>query len=193
MQKYFEIEPHLIGFDFDCVVADTMEAFIRLAAEDYGFIVRPEEITCYQVENCLNLPHHIIQEIFMRLLNHPVENNLKPMPHAISVLAEVAKNTHVNLITARPNSEPVQKWLANHLPSDLMYNFRLITTGQHDGKSYYIKQLGLQFFVDDRLETCFELADAGLHPVVFSHPWNYNQHPFFRAETWLDIREILYL
>lgn len=193
MQKYFEIEPHLIGFDFDCVVADTMEAFIRLAAEDYGFTIRPEEITCYQVENCLNVPHHIIHEIFVRLLNYPVESNLKPMPYAISVLAELAQNTHVTLVTARPNSRPVQKWLTNHLPSDLIPNFRLITTGQHDGKSYYIKQLGLRFFVDDRLETCIELADAGLHPVIFSHPWNYGHHSFFRAESWLDIRQILYL
>lgn len=43
------IDPGKIGFDFDGVIADTMAAFIRLAAADYAVKVVPGEITEFMV------------------------------------------------------------------------------------------------------------------------------------------------
>ena len=41
-----KIHPAEIGFDFDGVIADTVEAFIRIACEQYAHCgIRPEDIT----------------------------------------------------------------------------------------------------------------------------------------------------
>ena len=45
------LHPAEIGFDFDGVIADTVEAFIRIACEQYGHCgIRPEDITHFLVE-----------------------------------------------------------------------------------------------------------------------------------------------
>ena len=69
-----KIHPGHIGFDIDGVVADTMEAFIRLADEDYGInTIKPEDIICYMVEECLDVDPVMVDEIFGRLLDDPVQ------------------------------------------------------------------------------------------------------------------------
>jgi hypothetical protein len=183
------IHPGLIGFDIDCVVADTMEAFIRLAMLDYGIRVLPEEITSFQVESCLAVAPGIIDEIFSRLLLAPVENGLKPMPHAVAVLTEMSACAPVTFITARPQREPVDRWLESNFPQDVYRNSRLVAMGKHEGKAQYVRELGLQYFVDDRVETCIELAQAGIFPIVFAHPWNRGRHSFASIDSWLDIKQ----
>ncbi len=189
MQRYPYIDPHLIGFDIDCVVADTMEAFIRLAAEEYNIKIRPEEITSFQVEKCLAINPEIIEEIFLRLLTHPRENDLKPMPQAVEVLTRLAAQAPVSFITARPVEAPIAAWLESTLPADVYQSARLVATGSHDGKADFIKNLGLEYFVDDRLNTCRELAGAGLSPVVFSQPWNRGRHSLASADNWEAIEK----
>ncbi|HLD46650.1 MAG TPA: hypothetical protein VJA64_02420, partial [Desulfobaccales bacterium] len=73
------IHPSRIGFDIDGVVADTMEAFIRLAWTGYGARLRPEEITEFQVEDCLDLDPVMVAEIFGRLLEEPMACGLRLM------------------------------------------------------------------------------------------------------------------
>lgn len=189
MQIDRAIHPGLIGFDIDCVVADTMEAFIRLALDDYGLKVLPEQITSFQVEECLAVAPGIIDEIFARLLSAPVENGLKPMPHAVSVLTEMSACAPVTFITARPEKDPVARWLESNFPKEVYLHSRLVATGKHDGKAQYVRELGLQYFVDDRVETCTELAQAGIFPIVFAHPWNRGRHSFASIDSWLDIKQ----
>jgi len=191
MERDKGIHPGLIGFDIDCVVADTMEAFIRLARDDYGITVQPEDITTFQVENCLAVSPHIIDEIFSRLLSAPVENGLKPMPHAVAVLTEMSPWAPLTFITARPEREPVDRWLESIFSQEVYRNSRLVATGKHDGKAQYVKDLGLQYFVDDRVETCVELAHAGISPIVFTHPWNRGRHSFASIDNWLVIKQWL--
>jgi len=189
MERYKGIHPGIIGFDIDCVVADTMEAFIRLAIDDYGINVLPEDITSFQVEKCLAVSPHIVDEIFARLLSAPLENGLKPMPHAVSVLTEMSACAPLTFITARPEREPVDRWLESIFSKDVYSNSRLVAMGKHDGKAQYVKELGLQYFVDDRVETCVELALAGISPIVFAHPWNRGRHSFASIDNWLDIKQ----
>lgn len=189
MERYREIHPGCIGFDIDCVVADTMEAFIRLAMDDYGIKVLPEDITSFQVEECLAVSPRIIDEIFARLLSAPVENGLKPMPHAVAVLTEMSACAPLTFITARPDREPVARWLESIFVNDVSRNSRLVATGKHDGKAQYVRELGLHYFVDDRVETCVELAQSGISPIVFTHPWNRGRHTFATIDSWLDMKQ----
>ena len=56
-----KIHPSKLGFDFDGVVADTAEAFIRLSCEEYGHCsFSLEDITDFQVECCLDMAPDIV-------------------------------------------------------------------------------------------------------------------------------------
>ena len=63
------LHPAEIGFDFDGVIADTVEAFLRLACEQYGRCdLRPEHITHFLVEECLTMEAEVVESIFLAIL-----------------------------------------------------------------------------------------------------------------------------
>lgn len=187
-----KIDPSLIGFDIDGVVADTMEAFIRLAADDYGLTVLPAQITRFQVEKCLDIDVEIIEEIFGRLLLEPQKSGLLPMSHAPAVLEEMAGVAPLTFITARPEREPIEAWLHSILGPTVFQQVRLVATGDHDDKMRYIRQMGLEYFVDDRMKTCIELAEEGLSAIVFQQPWNAGRHGLQTVDSWQSLRELVF-
>lgn len=185
------IDPGKIGFDFDGVVADTMEAFIRLVDEDYGIKVSPLEITDFMVEECLDIEQEIVDDIFGRLMRDPLGVGLQPMADAITVLEELAGDAPLTLITARPDVEPVAEWLECYLSSKACGEIRLIATGDHDGKVAHIREMGLTHFVDDRAVTGNLLAqEKGITPIVYDQPWNAGQHTLRSVDNWLAIQKM---
>lgn len=180
-----------LGFDIDGVVADTTETFIRLAREDYSIAVLPEEITDFMVENCLSISGEVIAEIFARLLNTPLEIELRPIQDSMTVLREFAKSGPLTFITARPDPKPIAAWLEKHLGREAFSPARLIATGDHDGKAAHIKHLGLSYFIDDRHLTCDRLAaEPGITPIVYNQPWNRGRHIHNHVENWVEIRKL---
>ncbi|OGQ88822.1 MAG: hypothetical protein A2512_03750 [Deltaproteobacteria bacterium RIFOXYD12_FULL_56_24] len=185
------IHPSRIGFDIDGVVADTMEAFIRLAWTGYGARLRPEEITEFQVEDCLDLDPVMVAEIFGRLLEEPMACGLRLMSHARQVLTGFAEHGPLTFITARPQKKPIARWLKNELGPQVYGRVRLVATGEHDNKADFIKGMGLAFFVDDRVQTCLQLArEEGIQPIVYRQPWNQGKHDLPEVESWRSIHAL---
>jgi hypothetical protein len=51
-----KLDPALIGFDIDGVVADTGGAFVRIAREEYGIrSISIDDITSFEVEECIDV------------------------------------------------------------------------------------------------------------------------------------------
>lgn len=185
------LNPARLGFDFDGVIADTAEAFLRIACEDYelcGF--RLEEITRFEVEHCLDIPTELAGEIFTRILSDSVSVGLKPMPGALEVLTELAERAGVTVITARPLREPVLDWFAQHLPPSVTGSIRVLAMGYHDDKPRHILAQGLDCFIDDRAETCQQLSAAGIQSFVFRQPWNQHCRHLPAVSSWQDIRKL---
>lgn len=188
-----KIDPSRLGFDFDGVVADTAEAFIRLCCEEYGYCsFRLEDITDFEVERCLDVEPAVVQAVFTRILLNSVKTGLKPMPGAVQVLKELAAQGTVTVVTARPHPEPVMEWLDSVLPSPVGGNIQVVAMGAHDDKPRYIREQGLECFIDDRAETCLQLNQAGIQPIVFSQPWNYGRHSFPSVRTWEEVRALCF-
>ena len=186
-----KIDPGLIGFDIDGVVADTAGAFIRLARNDYGVDnISVEDITDFVVEDCLPLDAELVDEIFKRLIVAPTESGLKPMEGAVEVLRDLSGEAPLTFVTARPLKEPIELWLENVLGRNVFSRARLIAMGDHDGKADHIRELGLEYFVDDRAETCMALAEKDIIPIVFHQPWNRGRHNFKSVDGWDAIREL---
>lgn len=188
-----KIHPTILGFDFDGVIADTAEAFIRLCCEEYGHCsIRLEDITDFEVDRCLGIEPEVVQEVFMRILLNSIEAGLQPMPGAVEVLRELTSHGRITLVTARPEPEPVVQWLDWALPTRVAANINVVAMGAHDDKPRYIKEHGLQYFIDDRAETCRQLQEAGINPIVFAQPWNHGRHSFDTVRCWQEIRSLCF-
>lgn len=183
-----------IGFDFDGVIADTAGAFIELACDKYGRCgFSLEQITDFELENCLDLPRSLVGEIFADILTDSLATNLQPLPGALEGLAEFSRHGPVTIITARPLRQPVLDWLDRHLPTPVCKQLRVVATGDHDDKLRHIREYGLRYFVDDRAETCQLLAREEIVPFVFQQPWNQSDHGLQTVADWREIRALLAL
>jgi hypothetical protein len=188
-----KIHPARLGFDFDGVVADTAEAFIRLCCEEYGYCsFRLEDITDFEVERCLNVDPAVVEAVFTRILHDSVKAGLKPMPGAVRVLKELAGQGTVTLVTARPDPGPVVEWLDSVMGPVVCNNIRVVAMGAHDDKPRHIRAQGLECFIDDRAETCRQLDEAGIQPIVFSQPWNHGRHSFPSVCSWEEVRALCF-
>ena len=191
-QPTARIDPEKLGFDFDGVIADIGEAFVRLACNEYGYCsLRVEDLSSFQVEECLDIPGSIIDRIFDDILEDSLGIGLKPMAGAIDTLRRLSRVATITVITARPSLEPVQAWFDHYWDTGTNSRIRLIATGDHDDKERYIRQCGLHHFVDDRTITCLYLAEAGLAPLVFSQPWNNGRHQLPSVEDWKQLGALL--
>ncbi len=190
VQIHQPIHPGQIGFDIDCVVADTMEAFIRLADQEHNISIIPDEITDFTVENCLAMDPEIIDSIFLRLLDDPIKHKLLPMDNAVAVLEKFAHHAPLTFVTARPHRAPIFEWLEVILSPQIMSEARLVAMGDHNGKIDHIKELGISYFIDDRFETCEEIAAHGITAIVYNQPWNENRHNLPTVKGWAEIEAL---
>lgn len=187
------IEPHEIGFDLDGVIADTGEAFIRMACEEFDYCsFSLEDITSFQVEDCTSMPIEKVEQIFYTILKDSLGCGLLPMPGAVEVISSMAEQNPVTIITARPLEQPVSDWLDHFFTKNNCKQIKLVAMGDHDDKARYIKEHALSYFIDDRVKTCLQLAtETEITPIVFRQPWNHGRHELQSVESWQEIRELL--
>jgi uncharacterized HAD superfamily protein len=181
-----------IGFDLDGVIADTAESFLRIACSKYGYCsFTREDITNFELENCIPIPRQLVEQIFTEILTDSLATGLQPMEGAVETLTFLAESSPITIITARPILQPVLDWIDVFFPAKTRDATQVIATGDHNDKVRYIHEHGLKYFVDDRAETCMQLADANIIPLVFSQPWNQNRHNLQSVENWADVRELI--
>jgi uncharacterized HAD superfamily protein len=181
-----------IGFDFDGVIADTAEAFIRLACSEYGYCgFSSEDITNFELENCLDIPRELVEQIFTDILTDSIATALQPMPGAVQCLEHFTASSPVTIITARPISEPVFDWLDKFFTGSGREKLKVVATGDHNDKVRYIHEHGLKYFIDDRAETCIQLAREAITPFVFTQPWNRDRHSLRTVADWDEIRALV--
>jgi uncharacterized protein len=186
------IAAHEIGFDFDGVIADTAEAFIRIACSEYGYSgLTLEKITHFELESCLDIPREVVEQIFTDILTDSLATALQPMPGAVECLERFTAFSDVTIITARPISRPVFDWLDRFFTGSTRENIHVVATGDHNDKVRYIHEHGLKYFIDDRAETCIQLAREAITPYVFTQPWNRDRHNLQTVADWKEIRALV--
>ncbi len=188
------IHPGEIGFDFDGVIANTAESFVKIAAEQYGCHFQLTDITDFDVENCINIPGETVYKIFMDIMVDSLATDVQPMPGAVQTISEITASQPVTIITARSMLEPVRDWFTHYFnDSKINERINLIAMGNHDNKVHYAQEQKLNYFIDDRAETCLQLARANFRPIVFNQPWNSGRHNLPSVSSWQDIRQLLKL
>jgi uncharacterized HAD superfamily protein len=192
-EKIKQIPLDRLAFDIDGVVADIMTTFLGMARERYGRgHLRYEHITTFFLEDCLDLEPWIIDTLIRELIDRPHELPVEPFPHAVPVLTRLAAETPLLFITARDRARPIQTWLHRTLDQVPKEAIRVFATGDPDRKIHYLKEHGIHYFVEDRLETCHYLADHGITPILFVQPWNRQEHPFIEVKDWPELAGLLF-
>lgn len=186
------INPNSVGFDIDGVVADTMSLFIDIAQNDYNAgDIRYEDMVCYDLEDCLDMDPDIIQDIYSRIMAGRYGGTLNPMAGAPDVLGRLAAaHGPVLFVTARTGPELMARWLPETLGVDTGA-VDIVATGSFDDKLAVLKQRHVDYFVEDRLETCFTLKQGGVTPILYRQPWNRGQHSFAEVGTWRELEALI--
>ncbi len=186
------IDPGNLAFDIDGVVANTMRLFLDIVRDNYGINhIRLEDITSYNLEDCLDLDPEALLGGIRILLQGDYPHTLHPMSGSRRVLARMARTApRLLFITARPNRAYIAGWLQDllALPEAAI---EVVATGSFEAKTDVLREAGVQYFVEDRLETCFLLAEANLTPIVYRQPWNRQPHPFKEVGGWDEIEALL--
>jgi uncharacterized protein len=182
-----------LAFDIDGVVADIMTTFLDMARERYG--PHPfgyEHITTFRLAECLDLPPWLIDLLIRELIDRPHELPIAPFPGAVPILTRLAEEPPLVFVTARDRAEPIQRWLRQTLAPVPDKAIWVMATGDPDGKLHYLKTHAIDYFVEDRLETCFDLAKEGITPILFAQPWNRRPHPFLEVQNWQELAGLLF-
>jgi hypothetical protein len=75
-----------------------------------------------------------------------------------------------------------------HLEPD---SIEVVATGSFDAKVDVLSSRDISYFVEDRLETCYPLFEAGVMPIIFKQPWNRKRHPFVEVATWKELESLI--
>lgn len=182
-----------LGFDIDGVVADIMTTFLDMAQERYGpHPFSYKDITTFYLEDCLGFDPEMVATLIRELIDRPHELPVEPFPQAVPVLSRLAEEAPLVFVTARDRSGPIQLWLNRTLAPVPAQSIWVMATGDPDTKLHYLKAHAIEYFVEDRLETCFDLARAGITPILFAQPWNRRPHPFLEVAGWTELADLLF-
>ncbi len=188
------INPSELAFDVDGVFADTINTFIEIARKEYGLShVKMEDITTFDLSKCLNLDKDLIIEIICKALDDENTLRTRPFPHAPEILTEISRYSPLIFVTARVWGDSIEKWIHNQLPAVPQEKIKVYATGDPNRKLEVLRHEGIRYFVEDRLETCHLLYEAGIEPIIFDQPWNQEPHPFIRVSSWPELKSLLNL
>lgn len=186
------IAPSELAFDIDGVLADTMSLFIDIARRHFGMnSLKYDDITDYDLCASLGMDEGVYLDIIMRILEGRYEATLRPLEGAPAVLSRVNRvHSPTLFVTARPSADLVHDWILEQLGLG-HGKIDVVATGSFDDKQLVLRQHGIKYFVEDRLETCFTLSSAGISPIVFRQPWNRKPHPFREVATWQELEALI--
>ncbi len=186
------IDPRTIGFDIDGVIADTMTLFLSIAAKEFNVNhIQYEDITSYSLNECLDIDDDILDAVIERLLSGRYDQSLTPIDGAAEVLKRLGEEYGpVRLVTARPAPEYIHKWILNIAPLPPSA-IDLVATGAFEAKAEVLRERGVAWFVEDRLETCYHLEENGISPILFKQPWNRRNHLFHEVDSWKALESMI--
>lgn len=192
MGKQGRICPSELAFDIDGVFADTMTLFLEIARHEFGIPgLRYRDIQDYDFLAVSGISETVALEILARIVEGNYNLPLNPMSGAPQVIEKLNRLHRPTLfVTARPSGDHIRRWLLEVLGL-AAGDIEVVATGSFEAKQKVLLERGITAFVEDRLETCFMLGDAGITPIVYKQPWNRKPHPFTEVEDWQDIEALI--
>lgn len=184
-----------IAFDIDGVLINFNDSFLDIAKNKFGVLknVTRDNVVHYNYWECIDISKEKCFEIVDYVLENPFECGVKPIKGAVESLTHLSKYTDLLLVTARQ-----ERFIK--VTKDLIYSIlpnvdkSKITILHESGRKKYkiLKDLGVTFFVDDKLSTCQNLVQNGINVILFDSPWNQSNEKFYRTNCWKEISNFIF-
>jgi hypothetical protein len=180
-----------IGIDLDGVCYDFTAAFCRYmywdatAVDKWEFFKDHDMTTADFLRECRNA----IKAGF--LFSH---GDLLPgTKEAFDALIDAGHTIHI--ITDRCSLDPEDSGLIRRRTRDWLEDngLRYETIHYTGDKAAVAKELGLDFFIDDRAENYYEVSAAGVKTYLFDRPWNAGVDDAPRIHEWPQFVEAVRL
>lgn len=176
------------AFDIDGVVVDVVTPFLRRLGERHGYVgFTHDDVTTFDIEKALGVPRTVVDELVDELLESPLEVEARPYPGAVETLTKLSLRGPLLFVTARPKAGPMTAWFRTNLPEVPEDRIKIVATGDFSKKLACLLDYGRQYFIDDHLETCRILDQAGLQSFVFDQPWNRGDVDLPRVHGWGEL------
>jgi len=182
-----KIPSQSVAFDIDGVCANTVQLFIDIASSHYQMkVFSPSQITQYSFFKTMNLSDEDILQIIEKIVLGKHTEYLYPIMDAFNVLNMFSHP--ILFVTARTSGVAISAWISHFLVAS---NFEIIATKTPEAKKEILRERNIAYFMEDHLQTCYELAEVGIVPILFAQPWNRVPHPFLEVTSWREFFSLL--
>ena len=185
-----------IGIDMDDVVADSMDAIIRMNNEKYGTSLKKENIWSYHFRDVIGITREEELKRLEAVFAEDQRVTLRPMEGAIEAITALKHAGHeLYVVTARPLTDALQteRWLDHRFPKAFA-GVHYANLNEVDGvivrkKSAVCKELGIELMIDDNMKNALDCASAGIRVFLFDQPWNKGElyAGVARVHSWEEI------
>jgi len=179
-----------IGIDIDGTITEPYY-WLDSINEHFNRNIKPEEVIEYSLERIFDLS---IEELVKhyKLYGEQMHSEAIIREDASQCIKKMTQEHNIFYITARiKRMERVTKeWLQRH---DLPVDDNIYLLGTHD-KLAQAQELQCDYFIEDRLETATQLAEAGIHVLLIDCTYNKkieDNHKITRVYNWQDICSII--
>jgi uncharacterized HAD superfamily protein len=154
-----------LAIDIDGVIVDLVAAMLPLLSEACGRPVRHDDIHCFDIGKALNIESKM-PHIWDKIYSGDILLTAPPIKGSISGLEQLS-NHEIWLVTHRPKltQKKTELWLSEKKIKYQRLEF------VHDAKKLSIGS-DFDVFLEDNLEQARSIAEAGIHAILLSHPWN---------------------
>lgn len=187
----FIIPKFIFGFDIDGVLTNDDDGncsiWLKEASEYFG---EPIVRRSYYIEEAFNKSEKEVQEFFKARIN-TIFSTVPAREHAVETVRDLAKRDGtIHLITARDerHRSTTESWLANHkIP---YHSLTMSPVNQSYSKGKQCLELGVQFFVDDKIENAVDVASQDIYTLLFHASHNLNhQTGLPLVKSWLEVQK----
>lgn len=170
-----------IFVDMDEVIADTYGAHIEIYNAEHNSNLTAEECAGKEVWHMVPEAHQ--DSVRKHARRRGFFRDLKPIANSIAVLEKLASQHDIYIASAAmqfPNSlEEKSEWLDNYFPF-IPWQNRILCGHKHILKG--------DVLIDDRSYNLKHFENRG---ILFTSPHNINTIGYERADTWIQIGNIL--
>jgi uncharacterized HAD superfamily protein len=184
-----------VGCDKDNVLARCAERFCEILEDKYGIYLPLGEVTHYFFqENHPDIDEDMVEEIIRKYLIGEEQINMIPIREGIDCLSSLKDKISLWIITDTfkygTEQEDVEAWCEKNGVTGTV-----IIAGDKDR---WVKELELDFMIEDRGDTALKIARKcpSSRVLLLNRPWNRHVDTkafpnLLRCNDWYDINRVL--
>lgn len=185
------ISKFIFGFDIDGVLTNDDDGKSNIWLEEASkFFGEPMKKRSYYIEDAFEKTREEVQEFFAARIN-TIFSTVPVRDHAVETVASLARRgCTIHMITARDerHREITERWLKKH--GFIYDSLTMSPTNQSYCKGERCQELGVQFFVDDKLENAEVVASKGIYTLLYFASHNAGRKSSLPlVKNWLEVQK----